>query len=191
MYNKFFIVSLIAIQFLSCKSYSVNHYNSNPSFHLKDETIMNLLPLETFEDDLEIMQIITGIYDGKNYTFQCVLNITPDEIIAAAFTPLGNNVYQIFYSNNVIEYESIMEMSESSAIYMLADIQFCYYDKKTLEKSIRASGLEFTQSGTGNHWTRQILDDEKIIIEIERNGTLVEYRNYLRDYSYLIEELSS
>lgn len=157
-------------------------------FPLTDHISIALIPLNTFKEDIELMQLIEGSYDSKTYTYQSVLRINPREIQAAAFSPLGNNVYQISYEENILTYESLMEMTETAALNMLADIQFCYYDEDIIKTNLINTGLDFVQIEDDKGWTRTISDNENIIIEIHRQENHLEYRNSLRNYSYVIEE---
>lgn len=181
-------ISVAIMLFVSCHSMGTIDEVSNPVY-LTDEYYVALLPTSSFTGEAEILQLIEGNYGGKEYIMQTIVILNPEEISVSAFSPMGNSVYNLQYRRGKALYDAIMDFPESSAPYMLADIQFCYYPEEDVKRMIESSGLGFDSTEAEGGWVRTIFDGGETVIEITRMGNKLEYVNRLRQYEYRIEEL--
>jgi hypothetical protein len=186
--GKLLSLSLFFLSLLSCHTTGLVGESSNPVY-LTDDNKVALLPVSLYRENREILQLLEGNYDGTEYLMQTILILNSEEISISAFSTMGNSVYDLQYRNGEAVYEAIVDVPGTSALYMLADIQFCYYPEDAVEKMIETSGLEFETVNYEEGWTRTILNKDEPIIIIKRNGGILEYENRLRRYSYRIEEL--
>lgn len=173
---------------LSCRTVGTANEISNPVY-ITDENKVSLLPVSLYTENREILQFIEGNYGGTEYLMQTLLILNSEEISISAYSPMGNSIYNLEYKNGEAVYEALTDVPVSSALYMLADIQFCYYPEENLKKMIESSGLTFKVIDSDEGWIRTILKGNEPIITIKRNGGILEYENHLRRYSYRIEEL--
>ena len=183
----FCLISLVI--YTSCTTTTGQIFDENKSVFVTNNHIMTILPTAVYLNDMEILQQIDGDYDGQKYLMQTVLVLNPDEISISAFSTLGNSVYDLQYKNDIINYNSIVKVSGNSAVYMVADVQLCYYPQDSVKEMVEQAGLQFIQIEMKNGWNRQVLDGENKIISITRNGKSLEFQNLLRNYNYIIEEL--
>ncbi len=187
MRHLLFLLPFLLSPVTSCRT-SGTADEISPPVYLTDEHTAALLPTSSFPEEREILQLIEGNYGGTEYIMQTIVILSPDEISAAAFSPLGNSVYNLQYHGGEARYETIMDLPGSSALYMLADIQFCYYPEEDVKTMVEASGLTFEQKPVKGGWRRTIFNGDEPVIIVTRSNNRLEYVNNLRSYEYLIEE---
>ena len=93
------------------------------------------------------------------------------------------------YTDDNILYRTFLDINEISALYMIADIQLCYYPENVLLEMLQDAGLIMKTVFTDDGWTRTVFDKDDEIIRIQRKGKHLEYKNTLRNYEYSIEEI--
>jgi hypothetical protein len=70
--------------------------------------------------------------------------------------------------------------------YIIADIQFCYYPARVLEKNFRAAGFTFAENQKDGVLNRTLSDGNSLILKMEKSGNQILLENVLRHYSYQI-----
>lgn len=187
----YFTVHVFILLFIflgACTSVDTAPDSSHPVF-LTDEHIAHILPANRFLDNAEIMQLITGDYNGTEYIMQTLVILNENEVIVTAYSTFGNTLYTLEYRDDLIEYDSFLDVQQSGAAYVLADIQMCYYPVDQVRFMIESAGLAFLYEDTGTGWIRTISNDGEIVIQIRKDGPNIHYSNFLRNYHYSIEEL--
>ncbi|MDA3810728.1 MAG: DUF3261 domain-containing protein [Spirochaetaceae bacterium] len=175
--------------FVSCRTTSRQISYENKSLFLTDDHIVNILPAKDFKENLELMQIIDGEYNGQKYLIQTIVLLNSTEISVIAFSALGNTIYDLQYKNDDIIYNTVIDATGKSAAYMVADIQFCYYPVEKIREMLEDAGLILDSYKNDRGWVRKIYNGDEEIISIKREGNFIEYNNLLRNYKYSIEEI--
>jgi hypothetical protein len=160
------------------------------SVFLTDKKCISLLPPKAAEESIEIYQLIDGYYKSQTYSIQALVSINFEEINIIAFNNLGTQVYDLAYKKSGIVFNSSYTTDHIQPEYIVADFQLCYFPHAAVESMIRESGLIFTEISQSDGWTRSITDGPQLIIQIQRKGTVLNYKNYLREYGYTIQEES-
>lgn len=187
--KRFFIVTiLIVFSILSCNTVSKPLIDNNMVF-LTNQHRVSVLPTSFCDFESIITQIITGRYSDHEYVMQTFLSLNPYEVSVTAMTPMGNTVYDLTYNDSGIEYNALMDIGRTGSAYMVLDIQLCYYPVDVIKTLIEDVHLTFIYEVRENGWKREIIDGDKTVLTIIRDGNKLDYNNVLRDYSYVIEEI--
>lgn len=104
---------------------------------------------------------------------------------------MGTSIGEISYVNGKAVCTSSFFPQHLKPEYILADFQFCYYDEKTLEKSLKEQNLDFSAvyNTEGTVQTRKILDGKNCIEQITITKNSVHLTNFLRGYEYILEDM--
>ncbi|MBF9015485.1 DUF3261 domain-containing protein [Oceanispirochaeta sp. M1] len=181
-------ILLLCVLMFSCTSVKKTDDEIKPVVYITDDIQLELPDLELLDENLEMQQIIDGRYKDKTYTMPAYLLLNRQEISIVVFTALGNTVYELYYSGGEVKSSGLSSVVISNPLYMIADLQFCYYPEDSLKEIMDDAGIRMEVQTLEGGWTRQFFADDDLIIEIKRVNNILEYTNYLRDYSYRIEE---
>ncbi|MDC7126937.1 MAG: DUF3261 domain-containing protein, partial [Spirochaetales bacterium] len=133
---------------------------------------------------------IHGSHGDNQYTIQAVVQMDKERLSINAFTAFGVSLFDLVYSKEGVMFKAFESFPEKSGIYLLGDFQLCYYSVEYIEPLIKKAGLNFIETENSEGWERIIEDnDGTIIVKIKRVENKLEFYNYLREYSYLIEEI--
>lgn len=173
---------------MSCVSTSKYTGTRFDSLKLTDHNTIKILPTEYFESELEMLQFVNGYYHDDKYSMQTILSMDNQQISVSAITAFGNTLYDITYNADSIEYNTIIPLNDISAVYMIADIQLCYYPVSSVREMLEDGGLFLEVTFSENGWVRKVYSENIEVISVKREGSQLEYQNHLRNYGYIIEE---
>ena len=98
------------------------------------------------------------------------------------------------YDGKSVFLDSAVFPKNAKAEYILADLQFAYYSAESLSSALKNAGLilltEMHESAGIKKEVRKIMDGKKCVAEIEISEKSVIFRNFLRKYSYKLEEVT-
>lgn len=180
---------LFFLLLVSCVSTSELKGNGFDSLELTDNNTIKILPTEAFGSEVEMLQVVNGYYNEQEYIMQTVLFMNNKKVSVSALTTLGNTLYDITYINDSIEYNTVLRLNDVSAVYMIADIQLCYYPVDELKRMLEDGALSLEVKYLSDGWIRSVISGDVEIITVKRKGSLIEYRNHIRNYGYSIEEI--
>jgi hypothetical protein len=112
------------------------------------------------------------------------------QISMILFNSLGAEIARIYFDGETITFESNYFPKNMRAEYIAADFQLVFYKPEALESALRTSALrlkiEKNATGEGYLEKRQVFDNDRVIIEITKTPTEIQYINILRGYSYTL-----
>lgn len=188
-YKHLSVMFLFFLLLVSCVSTSELKGNGFDSLELTDNNTIKILPTEAFGSEVEMLQVVNGYYNEQEYIMQTVLFMNNKKVSVSALTTLGNTLYDITYINDSIEYNTVLRLNDVSAVYMIADIQLCYYPVDELKRMLEDGALSLEVKYLSDGWIRSVISGDVEIITVKRKGSLIEYRNHIRNYGYSIEEI--
>lgn len=159
--------------------------------YLTDEKAISLLDLESVGEPIDYYQLMTGSFNGKEkFTGEVLLQANEEELALVMMSTTGQTIAEISYDGFMTTFtSSFIPANAFKAEYIIADIQLAFYDEKEVKEEIEKSDLEF-ESGTdlkGEY--REIYDGDELIWRCVYQGNHVSVINYLRNYTYEMENL--
>jgi len=154
-----------------------------PNVWLTDKSKYILLPPEDIEHPLDMPQLVSASYGGKDYYLNAWVKADETGVNMTMVNELGANRGELSYRNGEVIFSSAMFPPSIRAEYIIADFQLCFYKAAALRQALEKCGLSFE-----DNWTnRRILQGKNVIIEIDKTRNVVRFVNYLRGYLYILE----
>ena len=154
-----------------------------PHAWLADRSKYILLPLEDIEHPLDMPQLISASYKGKDYFLNAWVKADTAGLNIIIINELGANMGEISYHNGSASFSSPVFSLSFRPEYIVADFQLCFYKAPALRRALEDCGLSLEDTVTG----RRILQDKTVITEIEKSRNVVRLINHLRGYAYTLE----
>jgi len=155
--------------------------------YVTDTKPVFLLPAEAIGHSIAIHQSIEGYYSSQTYFLEAIVEAGGKGIFITGLSSFGTQVYSLAFHDSVIEFSSAAAGGIKPE-YMLADFELCYFPSEQVASMLRNAGFGFEEIMQEKGFTRRILNGDKVIIEILRDGNVMQYRNLLRGYGYSIQE---
>ena len=188
MKSVFKILTVLAISILILSCVTKQESAARYSVYVTDTARYELLPPSAFEEDMDRFQNITGSFQGKVHIFGAYIKSDAESVAVTFFNQMGGSVGDLVYTGDSLEVTSHFTPPGTKFEYMMADFQFCYCRKELLAENLEAIGLRFEVSYKDGTEIRQIWDNDKLVIQVEREKSRTELQNMLREYSYIILE---
>ena len=150
---------------------------------LTDGSKYILLPPENIEHPLDMPQFVSASYGGKDYYLNTWVKADAAGLNITIINELGANMGELAYRDGKVSFASSAFPPSLRPEYIVADFQLCFYKASALRQTLETCGLSFEDSGSG----RRILQDKKVIVEIEKTRNVIRFVNYLREYLYILE----
>ncbi|MBO7430316.1 MAG: DUF3261 domain-containing protein [Spirochaetia bacterium] len=179
-------VFLISILILSCVTKQES--SAKYSVYVTDSQKFELLPPSAFEENMDRFQNITGHFQGKVHIFGAYIKSSQEEVAITFFNQLGGSVGDLLYTGDSLVANSHFTPQGTKFEYMMADFQFCYCQKELLTSSLEAASLRFDVLEQDGKEIRQIWSGDQLVIQVERTKNQTKLQNFLRQYSYDIQE---
>ena len=175
----------IIILFLCCCSCVLKApIKEDRSFiYLTDNSKYFLLPSEDIENSMDMAQLISASWQGKDYFFNAWVKADKTGLEMTLLNELGVSIGDISFRNGLTSFSSNVFPKSLKPEYIVADFQLCFYNIPALRRTLEDCGL--TIENTGN--IRRIFSGKNVIIEIEKNKNNVRLVNHLRKYTYTLE----
>lgn len=153
-----------------------------------DAHFVSLISPEENSFFTEENQHVSGSFGNKNFSAESWMRLSDSAIHLMLFGNLGNTLAELIYTKDSVSFKStLLDAKRIKPEYILADVQFCYYPKEILERSFRDAGFSFVEEDRGNVLTRKLLENETLILKMEKTANRILLKNELRNYSYSIE----
>lgn len=157
-----------------------------PVFYTDDASV-ELISINKNKISIDAPQHIEGAYGEKTFSMDAWMRMNDSILNIVLFSGFGNTVAELKYTSDSLKFEStVMNAEKTKAEYIVADIQLCYFDMAVLKPHYEAQHFLLTEATNGNESIRTLAKDGKDILTITNNGSTIQLKNTLRNYSYTI-----
>jgi hypothetical protein len=154
-----------------------------PYVWLADSSKYILLPTKDIEHPLDMPQLVSASYGGRDYLLNTWVKADETGINMTLINELGANMGELSYRDEAVSFSSSVFPPSLRPEYIVADFQLCFYQTPALRRALEGCGLSLEDTGD----SRRILQGKTAIIKIEKTRNAVRFDNYLRGYTYTLE----
>jgi len=183
---KLLTVLLTSLLLSSCVTRQEN--GARYSVYVTNAHQFQLLSPSAFEENMDRFQNITGYFQEKVHIFGAYIKSDDEKVAITFFNQMGGSVGDLLYTGDSLQANSHFFPPAAKFEYMMADFQFCYCRKELLTSSLEAAGLRFDVIEQDGKEIRQIWDNDQLVIQVEKEKNRTKLQNFLRQYSYDIQE---
>ena len=180
-----FAVLLLAI-FASCAT--VKGRSMRYPVHVTNTRVVDLLSPSDIAFPIDALYMFTGSFGTSSFYMQAFIQANEGGIFINLLNDFGSDMGTLTYTGNELSLASAVLPSSLKAQYIVADIQFAYYDAGAVAESLRSAGLDLTVTNDGDIELRRIMNGKKCIEEISISSSSVSIINHLRGYEYHLTE---
>jgi hypothetical protein len=174
----------VIILFLCCCSCaSKDTVREKPNAYLTDSSQYRLLPPENIENPLDMAQLISASYKGRDYFLNAWVKADQAGMEMTLLNELGATMGELSYRNGLASFSSPVLPQSLKPEYIVADFQLCFYSAPALREALEDCGLLFETDEN----SRRIFQGKTLIIEIDKSQNTVRLVNHLRGYAYTLE----
>ena len=180
-----FGVLLLAI-FASCAT--VKGRSMRYPVHVTNTRVVDLLPPRDIAFPIDALYMFTASFGTSSFYMQAFIQANEGGIFINLLNDFGSDMGTLTYTGGELSLASAVLPSSLKAQYIVADIQFAYYDADAVARSLRSAGLDFIVTKDGDIELRRIMNGKKCIEEISISSSSVSIINHLRGYEYHLTE---
>ena len=180
-----FGVLLLAI-FASCAT--VKGRSMRYPVHVTNTRVVDLLSPSDIAFPIDALYMFTASFGTSSFYMQAFIQANEGGIFINLLNDFGSDMGTLTYTGNELSLASSVLPSSLKAQYIVADIQFAYYDADAVARSLRSAGLDFTVTKDDGMELRRIMSGKKCIEEISISSSSVSIINHLRGYEYHLTE---
>lgn len=178
-------VSLLAI-FVSCAT--VRPRGIRYPVHVTNARVVDLLPPDDIAFPIEGLYMFTASFGTSSFYMQAFIQANEGGIFINLLNDFGSDMGTLTYTGSELSLASAVLPASLKAQYIVADIQFAYYDAGAVAESLCGAGLDFIVTKDGDIELRRIMNGKKCIEEISITSSSVSIINHLRGYEYHLTE---
>ena len=156
--------------------------------HVTNARVVDLLPPEDMVSPIDALYMFTASFGTSSFYMQAFIQANEGGIFINLLNDFGSDMGTLTYTGNELSLASSVLPASLKAQYIVADIQFAYYDADAVAESLRRAGLDFTVTNDGDIELRRIMNGKKCIEEISISSSSVSIINHLRGYEYHLTE---
>ena len=156
--------------------------------HVTNARVVDLLPPIDIAFPIEGLYMFTASFGTSSFYMQAFIQADEGGIFINLLNDFGSDMGTLTYTGNELSFASAVLPSSLKAQYIVADIQFAYYDADAVAESLRRAGLDFIVTKDGDIELRRIMNGKKCIEEISISSSSVSIINHLRGYEYHLTE---
>lgn len=176
---------LIGMMLSSCHN-AHGTLSSMPVFYTDDASV-ELINIKKNKVSIDAPQHIEGAYGEKTFSMDAWMRMNDSLLNIVLFSGFGNTVAELKFTSDSLKFESsVMNAEKTKAEYIVADIELCYFDMAVLKPHYEASQFSLTETINENESKRTLSKGGKEILTITNNGSTIQLKNILRNYSYTI-----
>ena len=180
-----FGVLLLAI-FVSCAT--VRPRGIRYPVHVTNTRVVDLLSPSDIAFPIDALYMFTASFGTSSFYMQAFIQANEGGIFINLLNDFGSDMGTLTYTGGELSLASSVLPSSLKAQYIVADIQFAYYDADAVARSLRSAGLDFTVTKDDGMELRRIMNGKKCIEEISISSSSVSIINHLRGYEYHLTE---
>ena len=178
---------------VACSCASVPHESIYPVY-ITNTAKFNLLPAENISCNIDELQHISAVFGSgskkREIEGDAYVVASQNGILMILLNEFGTTMAELCYDGKSVRFESPLFPKNIKAEYVVADFQFCWYDFDTVRKALSNIGLDFYRDDSEKTETYIISKGKKIISKITKTENMVQYTNFLRNYSYTLTSSS-
>ena len=180
------VLSSMIIVFASCVS--VTTRSLRYPVHVTNTRVVDLLPPVDIAFPIDALYMFTASFGTSSFYMQAFIQANEDGIFINLLNDFGSDMGTLTYTGNELSLASSVLPASLKAQYIVADIQFAYYDAGAIAESLRRAGLDFVVTKDAGMELRRIMSGKKCIEEISISPSSVSIVNHLRGYEYHLTE---
>ncbi len=177
---------LLLTLFVSCAT--VRTRGIRYPVHVTNARVVDLLPPVDIAFPIEGLYMFTASFGTSSFYMQAFIQANEGGIFINLLNDFGSDMGTLTYTGNELSLASSVLPSSLKAQYIVADIQFAYYDAYAVAESLRRAGLDFIVTKDDGMELRRIMNGKKCIEEISITSSSVSIINHLRGYEYHLTE---
>ncbi len=143
---------------------------------------------------IEAVQMITARHDGRDFTFEAHLSITPERVLLVGLDPMGQRVMTVTWRESGITVDASPFLpKEVRPGSMLADIVVLYWPEEAVRRSLADAGARLAVTDKSRDVTAA--DGQEVLHADYASGTAnpwsggLRYRNAAWKYDIQVETL--
>lgn len=179
-----FFIFFVSLFFISCASNTMKSTQKTPTVYVTNSSKVHILTTENILKNIDEVQLFEGAFGDKKISMPFYIQADTNKINVSFLNDFGTSMAELIYSNNVVEFNSLVFPSDIKAEYMIWDIQLAFYNATEIEKQLKKSRLEFIVEFYNDAETRKIFDGKKLIQEVIIKENYIQVQNILRGYNY-------
>ena len=156
--------------------------------HVTNARVVDLLPPEDMVSPIDALYMFTASFGTSSFYMQAFIQANEGGIFINLLNDFGSDMGTLTYTGNELSLASSVLPASLKAQYIVADIQFAYYDADAVAESLRRAGLDFIVTKDDGMELRRIMNGKKCIEEISITSSSVSIINHLRGYEYHLTE---
>ena len=180
------LLSSMIVAFASCSS--VKTRSLRYPVHVTNTRVVDLLLPHDIAFPIEGLYMFTGSFGASSFYMQAFIQANEGGIFINLLNDFGSDMGTLTYTGNELSLASAVLPKSLRAQYIVADMQFAYYDADAVASSLRRAGLDFIVTKDAGMELRRIMNGKKCIEEISVSPSSVSIVNHLRGYEYHLTE---
>ena len=156
--------------------------------YVTNTRVVDLLAVEYMTSPVDALYMFTGSFGTASFYMQAFIQANESGIFINLLNDFGSDMGTLTYTGGELALASAVLPKSLKAQYIVADIQFAYYDAAAVAQSLRSAGLDFIVTNDGDIELRRIMNGKKCIEEISISSSSVSIINHLRGYEYHLTE---
>ena len=180
------LLSSMIVAFASCSS--VKTRSLRYPVHVTNTRVLDLLLPHDIAFPIDALYMFTGSFGASSFYMQAFIQANEGGIFINLLNDFGSDMGTLTYTGNELSLASAVLPKSLRAQYIVADMQFAYYDADAVASSLRRAGLDFIVTKDAGMELRRIMNGKKCIEEISVSPSSVSIVNHLRGYEYHLTE---
>lgn len=168
-----------AFLFASCAS---TKRNVRYPVYVTNKCVIDLLPDEDCKSNVDALYSVMIKEGGDTFNTLAYLTIEDTGVYITMLNDFGVSMGSISYGQGELAMNAPMLPKMLKAQYIIADVQFAFYDEEAVRKALEYAGLNM-ESGEG---VRTIMDGKKTVETIRQGSNEIRIENALRGYEWVL-----